>query len=176
MDYRQSFSTQNNQMGRCFNGGINSGGFDSPNYLLTEPSPLTPGFTPEPTVYVAVVDSVGNWVYRIPASQVDSIWPGLGRTTAAATLPSAPTAPPTSVNPGNTSYGLAFTSNCQAKTVKDAQAFQCEFNGEQGFCGNVFAAYVNTGQPLFPNATCDKDVRGGTPMPWCKCMVNKGGC
>lgn len=34
----------------------------------------------------------------------------------------------------------------------------------------------NTQQPLFPNASCARDVRGGVVMPWCKCMVGKGSC
>jgi hypothetical protein len=44
------------------------------------------------------------------------------------------------------------------------------------FCGNWFAQMANTAQPLFPNASCTKDVRGGATMPWCTCMVGKGGC
>ena len=59
------------QVGRCFNGGVNSGGFGSNNFILTEQSPLS-GASSEAIVYVAVVDSVGNWVYRIPASEVRS--------------------------------------------------------------------------------------------------------
>lgn len=35
----------------------------------------------EPLVYVAVVDSVGVWVYRIPSADMESeiIWKGLNR-------------------------------------------------------------------------------------------------
>ena len=70
--------------GRCFSGGVNGGGFDSENWILTEvslsksrmawccltqpqDSPLD-GAAPEAIVYVAVVDAVGVWVYRIPAA------------------------------------------------------------------------------------------------------------
>lgn len=67
--YRDSYSTQFNQIGRCFNGGVNGGGFNSDNYLLTA-SPSKP----ETVIYVAVVDSVGNWVYRLPADKAESIW------------------------------------------------------------------------------------------------------
>ena len=35
--YQRSFSTQFNQVGRCFNGGVNGGGFTSPNWLKTSP-------------------------------------------------------------------------------------------------------------------------------------------
>ena len=132
-DYRRSFSTQNNQVGRCFQGGVNGGGFASQNYLLTEASPLK-GAPPEPIVYVAVVDSVGNFVYRIPAAEAAALWPGLARKTAAAALPAAPARAPDSVNPGTTPYAGTFVSNCQARTWADARQQQCEFNGEQGFC------------------------------------------
>ena len=66
-----------------------------------------------------------------------------------------------------------FTSNCQARSVADARAQQCGFNGDQGFCGNVFASFADTGQPLFPGANCTRDVRGGVAMPWCKAMVEQ---
>jgi hypothetical protein len=175
MNYTQTFSTQNNQVGRCFNGGVNSGGFDTDNYLLTEASPLA-GAPPEPIIYVAVVDSVGNWVYRIPAAAAPTLWPGLTRYTASTTLPAAPTRRPDSVNPGNTTFGATFTSNCQASNYTAALAQECIFNGQQGFCGNWWRGMANTGQPLFPSANCTRDVRGGATMPWCACMVGRGQC
>ena len=171
LEYRQSFSTQDNQVGRCFQGGVNGGGFASKNYLLTEASPLS-GAPAEPIVYVAVMDSVGNWVYRIPASQVGALWPGLGRTTAAAALPPAPARAPDSVNPGTTAYAGTFVSNCQATNFADARAQQCAFNGEQGFCGNWWQLFSDTHQPLYPSASCERDVRGGVAMPWCRSVVS----
>ena len=175
LNYTQSFATQNNQVGRCFNGGVNTGGFNAANYLLTEPSPLS-GAPPEPIVYVAVVDAVGNWVYRIPAGEVEAIWPGLGRRGANASVQAAPNRAPDSVNPGTTPYGMTFTSNCQATSMSEAQAQGCAFNGQQGFCGNWFAGMADTRQPLFPSGDCARDTRGGATMPWCACMVGKGGC
>lgn len=111
------------QAGRCFNGGVNGGGFDSQNWILTEvqpqatrerapvhivlecitcvqDSPLS-GAEAEAIVYVAVVDAVGVWVYRIPAEgisswcyssvfvthacpDIETIWPGLSRRVASA--------------------------------------------------------------------------------------------
>jgi hypothetical protein len=168
--YTPAFATSANQVGRCFTGGVNTGGFGSSNYVLTEASPLS-GAPPEPVVYVAVVDSVGNWVYRIPAARVDEVWPGLGRTTAAASLQAAPAVRPDSVNPGTTPYGLSFTSNCQARNVTSARQQNCVFSAVQGFCGNWWALMQNTGQPLFPNENCTRDVRGGEVMPWCADMV-----
>jgi hypothetical protein len=72
LNYTQSFATQNNQAGRCFPAGVNPGGFNSQNVLLTESSPFAPNHTPEPIVYVAVYDAIGAWVYRIPAAEVEA--------------------------------------------------------------------------------------------------------
>jgi hypothetical protein len=72
LNYTQSFATQNNQAGRCFPAGVNPGGFNSQNVLLTERSPFAPNHTPEPIVYVAVYDAIGAWVYRIPAAEVEA--------------------------------------------------------------------------------------------------------
>jgi hypothetical protein len=71
LNYTQSYATQNNQAGRCFPAGVNPGGFNSQNVLLTERSPFAPNRKPEPIVYVAVYDAVGAWVYRIPAADVE---------------------------------------------------------------------------------------------------------
>jgi hypothetical protein len=81
-----------------------------------------------------------------------------------------------SVNPGTTPFSATFASNCQAKSYGDAVAQNCMFNGQQGFCGNWWASYANTGQPLFPSEACVRDVRGGATMPWCRCMVGGGDC
>lgn len=175
LNYTQSFSTQNNQVGRCFNGGINSGGFGSENYILTEPSPINGGQA-QPIVYVAVVDKVGVWLYRIPGDQVETIWPGLSRKYSNTLVQSAPSQLVTSVNPGTTPYSLSFTSNCQATNYTEALKQNCIFNGQQGFCGNWFSLMADTKQPLFPSSNCVKDTRGGVEMPWCECMVNGKNC
>ena len=117
--FRRSFSTQWNQIGRKFNGGHNGGGFGSPNYLLTAPQGAV-GATP--IVYVAVVDSVGNYVYRLPADQAETIWPGIGHKTINATLQAAPSRRPSMVNPcrgdPNEDFCYVFTSNCQVNGVE----------------------------------------------------------
>ena len=77
-----------------FPGGVNTGGWSSNNFLLTHPASK-----PEPVVYVAVVDSVGSWVYRLPADEASEIWPGIGRKTIEASLQPAPVKTPTAVNP-----------------------------------------------------------------------------
>lgn len=148
------------------------GGFRSKNFLLTSPPPFS-GEKPEPIVFVAVVDSVGTWVYRLPADRADKIWPGIGRKTIEAKLQAAPAETAPQVNPCTTDYCLVFTSNCQATNVSAARSQQCGFNGDQGWCGNVFSEMVATGQPLVPNASCVRDVRGGQVMPWCAEMVKE---
>ena len=168
-NYSASYSTQNNQVGRQFVGGVNvrAGGFASENYLLTAP----PGSEAEPVVYVAVVDSVGNWVYRVPASRAAQIWPGIERKSIAATVQAAPSERPPEANPCKGEYCVVFTSNCQATDAAEASAQGCAYNGDQGFCGNWMARLVDTKQPLVPSDACEKDVRGGKKMPWCKAMV-----
>lgn len=171
-EYRASYSTQNNQMGRQFNGGVNTGGFGTEQYLYTAAKDAAAGTdAAEPIVYVAVVDSVGNWVYRLPADHAQQIWPGIGRTSIADTLPAKPAQRPEAVNPCKEGYCLVFTSNCQAKSVGDARAQNCPFNGDQGWCGNWFDGFADTGQPLVPADDCKRDVRGGVEMPWCVEMV-----
>ena len=116
-------------------------------------SPLS-GAEAEAIVYVAVVDAVGVWVYRIPAQGASSWCCSPDLVAVTLLLPQAskpygrdyqgvshqrkfkcvlvllriafarghnvvfasqaqPSVPPASVNPGNTSFAAAFTSNCQ---------------------------------------------------------------
>ena len=205
------------QAGRCFNGGVNGGGFNSQNWILTEvkpqaaherenfsalcwrasypvirvqDSPLS-GAEAEAIVYVAVVDAVGVWVYRIPAQGASSWCFSSFLVTVTVTLllsqtlkpygrdyqgvshqrkfkcvlillyiafawghndvfasQAQPSVPPASVNPGNTSFAAAFTSNCQvvcagllrvcinggdkARVWDDAVDQGCVFNHQQG--------------------------------------------
>ena len=126
----------------------------------------------EPVVYVAVIDSVGNWVYRLPAAEVSSIWPGISRKRIERSLQAAPARRPDAVNPCKGGYCYIFTSNCQATSVEEARAQGCGFNADQGFCGNWFARMVDTRQPLLPSNDCTRDVRGGKAMPWCVEMVD----
>ena len=170
--YRASYSTQSNQVGRQFVGGVNTGGFASPNYLYTAARDAFAGSdSAEPIVYVAVIDSVGSWVYRLPADDASTIWPGIGRKRIEPSLQRAPSRRPEAVNPCLTGYCVVFTSNCQATNVSAARAQGCVFNNEQGFCGNWFARFADTRQPLVPSETCERDVRGGVQMPWCVEMV-----
>jgi hypothetical protein len=78
-----------NQFGRCFpsqvasDWGTNANGgwganWETSSYMLGSDPAVDKD---EPIVYVAVVDSVGVWVYRIPSIDLESelIWKGLGR-------------------------------------------------------------------------------------------------
>ena len=115
-NYTASYSTQNNQVGRQFVGGVNGGGFASDNYLLTAP----PGSEAEPVVYVAIVDSVGNWVYRVPASRAAQIRPGIERKSIEDTVQAAPSRRrPPEASPCKGEYCVVFTSNCQARDAAE---------------------------------------------------------
>lgn len=84
------------------------------NYFLgTKPNQT------HPYVFVAVVDSVGMFIYRIPASQSDKIWPGLSRKIAAYILEAKPTKQPPNTGPpcdDKNPYCALFLPNCQANT------------------------------------------------------------
>ena len=70
-------------------------------------------------------------------------------------------------------FACSVTSNCQATTAADARAQGCGFRPDSGFCGNWFAEFADTGQPLVPSSDCTRDERGGKEMPWCREMVNQ---
>ena len=130
-DYRRLYATQWNQVGRSFIGDGGStcnadGGWFSDqectnNYFLG-----TKQNEPEPFVFVAVVDKVGTFIYRIPSSQVDQLWPGLSRKTAACTLSNnRPTQMPENKGPpcrDDAPYCALFIPNCQAPNWGGAAA------------------------------------------------------
>ena len=107
----------------------------------------------------------------VPADDASTIWPGIGRKRIKPTLQRAPSRRPEAVNPCLAGYCVVFISTCQATNVSAARAQRCAFNAEQGFCGNSFAGFADTRQPLVPSVACERDVRGGVQMPWCVEMV-----
>jgi len=127
-------------------------------------------------VYLLIALAILADDFFCPTLEIIAGWMKLSPDVAGATLQAAPLRAPDSVNPGTTPYAGSFASNCQATNYNDAQQQECAFNGQQGFCGNWWSAMNNTGQPLFPNENCVKDVRGEITMPWCSCMVGKGNC
>lgn len=112
---------------------------------------------PDPFVYVAVVDSVGSWVYKIPGDQANTVWPGLTRTTALPELDAAPAVAPEQHQPNYdpTKYSVMFVPSCQATKWGGPAQFDnptgaynqgCWVNGNQGFCQNWFQLLGDTGQ------------------------------
>ena len=184
--YRRLYATQWNQVGRSFVGDSGSTGHadggwfndqvTSNNYFLgTRPNQT------DPYIFVAVVDQVGTFIYRIPASQSDKIWPGLSRKTAACTLDARPTQqPPNSGPPCDDSkpYCALFLPNCQADSWGGQSAGHqgganqgCKVNTQQGWCQNWWRLFDNTGQWLWPVNGRRSYVQYQAPapaveMPW----------
>ena len=185
-DYRRLYATQWNQVGRSFIGdqgetcNADGGWFNeqvaSNNYFLgTHPN------TTEPYVYVAVIDKIGTFIYRIPSSEVDKIWPGLSRSTAACTLGTRPTQRPPNGGPpcdDSNPYCALFIPNCQAESWGGASAGHqgganqgCKVNSQQGWCENWWSLFANTSQWLWPENGRRSVVRTQAPaaavvMPW----------
>ena len=157
-DYRRMFANNLNQVGRSFTrieapdaGSV--AGWQAGNWQSTAGSVGSSPFTlnsAEPVVYVFVQDLVGTWAYRIPSSELsdNTLWPGLGRTTAAAELQAAPARPP-ATDGGNVclgpdlNYCLSFMPSCQYKDRTTAFEVGCSVNN---WCGNWFSLFSNTRQ------------------------------
>jgi len=158
-----------NQFGRCFpsqvasDWGTNANGgwganWETSSYMLGSDPAVDKD---EPIVYVAVVDSVGVWVYRIPSIDLESelVWKGLGRKTATETLTDAPRLHPEKFQPcengSELGYCAIFIPNCQGKDwggpastdqPGGAKNMGCGVNGQQGFCSNWFQSFTDTKQ------------------------------
>ncbi len=185
-NYRRLYSTQWNQVGRSFIGDQGStcnadgGWFNdqeaSNNYFLGT------GYNQSvPYIFVAVVDHIGTFIYRIPASMVESVWPGLSRTTAACTVSARPTRRPDNSGPpcdDTHPYCALFLPNCQASDWGGASAGHqgganqgCKVNGQQGWCKNWWNLLDNTEQWLWPENGHPSVVQYQTPAapvanPW----------
>ena len=193
-DYRHLYSTTWNQVGRCFvpsggkSGHASGGWFDgkagqSTNYFMgTDPAKYPD--TPEPFIWAAVVDKAGTFIYRIPAADAPTIWPGLAQKGAAETLAAAPKPPANSAPPCDDSgYCAIFLPNCQTDVegvnkagCGDGKSCAynegCIFNGEQGFGPGWFQTmFTETGQPRWPADGKPAVVNNQHPappvtMPW----------
>jgi hypothetical protein len=135
--------------------------------------------------------------YALTSPDIETIWPGLSRRVASAEVQvrSHPVVHRICVGSKRRLCitGSAFSPSCKCEPrtmllikaacsiinrVRPAARARVA-NGSfvsSGFCGNWFADFVDTKQPLYPSSDCEKDVRGGVRMPWCTCMVGKGGC
>lgn len=184
--YRRLYATQWNQVGRSFIGDMGSTGHadggwfndqvTTNNYFLgTRPNRT------DPYIFVAVVDSVGTFIYRIPASQSNKIWPGLSRKTASCTLGARPAQRPTNNGPpcdDSNPYCALFLPNCQADSWGGNSAGHqgganqgCKVNTQQGWCRNWWRLFDNTGQWLWPANGRKSVVQYQAPaaavqMPW----------
>lgn len=187
-DYRRLYATQWNQIGRSFIGDMGSTGHADGGWFNDQATTNSYflGSTPQtnktvPYIFVAVVDQVGTFIYRMPATQSDSLWPGLSRKTAACTLSARPTQRPP--NPGppcddSHPYCAIFLPNCQADEWGGQSAGHqgaanqgCKVNGQQGWCQNWWRLLDNTGQWLWPENGRKSRVQYQAPapaveMPW----------
>lgn len=184
--FRRLYATQWNQIGRSFigesgstcnaDGGWFSNTEASNNYFLgTKPNQS------DPYIFAAVVDKIGTFIYRIPSSQSDTIWPGLSRKTAACSLSSRPTQMPGNSGPpcgDNDPYCALFIPNCQADNWGGAQAGKqgganqgCKVNNQQGWCQNWWRLFDDTHQWLWPQNGRKSVIQFQAPatavqMPW----------
>eukprot|EP00727_Mastigamoeba_balamuthi_P011643 m51a1_g7100 hypothetical protein (522) ;mRNA; r:49131-51303 len=185
--YRRLFATQWNQIGRSFPGQMGAtcnadGGWFSDaeattNYFLgSDPDSAAP----DPVVWAAVVDRVGTFIYRIPAAEAPSVWPGLARTTAACTLQRRPSVRPPNAGPPcrGSGYCALFLPNCQASAWGAAAAgvdgganAGCKINTDQGWCGNWWLRFADTQQWRWPAGGTRSVLQRQAPapahrMPW----------
>ncbi|KAJ3433809.1 hypothetical protein M0812_22778 [Anaeramoeba flamelloides] len=180
--YRRLFSTQWNQIGRCFPGTMGStcnsdgGWFNDQactnNYFLGS-DPDNPN--PQPYIYAAVVDKIGTFIYRFPGDN-STIWPGLTRTTAECTLRPRPAFRPPNQGPpcdDKNPYCAIFIPNCQADKWGGPSQFNtqgganqgCRVNGKQGWCSSWWQQFANTDQWLWPKNDRKSVVQFQKPIP-----------
>ena len=188
-DYRRLYATTWNQAGQSFlpsrgeSGHADGGWFaeGTSSSFMTGSNPASYPHNPEPVVWAAVVDRVGTYLYRIPAGNASSIWPGLDRRTAACSLPARPMMrPPNRGPPCNSSgYCALFLPNCPSNTTGVNSAGcgstahpvdcifndACDLNDQQGFCGNWFSLYGDTGQWTWPYNGTPAVVNEQPPSP-----------
>ena len=179
-NYRRLYATQWNQVGRSFIGDQGStcnadGGWFS-NQEASNNYFLGTGYNQStPYIFVAVVDRIGTFIYRIPSSTADYVWPGLSRTTAACQLQARPTHHPDNSGPpcdDTHPYCALFLPNCQAVEWGGASAGHkgganqgCKVNGQQGWCKNWWNLLENTGQWLWPENGRKSVVQYQSPAP-----------
>jgi hypothetical protein len=151
-DYSRFYLNNINQYGRSFpstKGSLNGGwGSDwETSAMMTGTNPFT---RPKPLIYVAIVDKIGVWVYRIPIDNNNrTVWNGINRKNIDTILDRIPVTPPIDFQPcGNdkNDYCLMFIPNCEGVNAKDAKSKDCAYTDGQGFCNNWFQLLENTYQ------------------------------
>ena len=159
-EYRRMFSTQFNQVGRCFPGqkgqlGASGGGFGSTNYFLGSPPD-----TVKPWIWAVVIDAVGFTMYRIPGENANDYWPGINRKTTECTLPQKPSVRPKNVKANSPcddsiDYCALFVPNCPVNewggnNEQGAKNQGCWLNEQQGWCTNWWTLFDDTDQWKWP--------------------------
>lgn len=114
--------------------------------LLTSTPQAEPSATP--FVFAFVFDGVGQWNYRIPASELqEGLWPGLYHKTASGVVDARPARPPSApVNTcmsGKNDYCLSFMPFCPFLDAATAAKAGCSTSG---WCGNWLGLMTDTVQ------------------------------
>lgn len=179
-NYTRMYLNNINQFGRCFPSmaGALSGGWGGNWERSTMMTGTNPMGKAKPYIYVAVVDKVGVWVYRMPGDE--NIWQGISRKTIMTRLQNVPDKPPKDFQPcgdDKNDYCMMFIPNCEATNAKEANLMSCAYTDNQGFCENWFQLLENTGQWKW-NGTdwnillMDPYVsNGGIKLSWEKAMA-----
>ena len=151
-NYSRMYLNNINQFGRSFpsiKGHMNGGwGEDwETSAMMTGTNPFA---NPKPLIYVAIVDKIGIWVYRIPIDNNNkTVWNGISRKIADNIVDRIPYVPPNDYQPCDNDkddYCLMFIPNCEASNAQDAHKKDCAYTDNQGFCGNWFQLLHNTYQ------------------------------
>eukprot|EP01006_Ploeotia_vitrea_P032488 TRINITY_DN64691_c0_g2_i1.p1 TRINITY_DN64691_c0_g2~~TRINITY_DN64691_c0_g2_i1.p1 ORF type:complete len:539 (-),score=42.77 TRINITY_DN64691_c0_g2_i1:87-1595(-) len=192
-DYRRLYATQWNDDGRANPGCIGStcvadGGWYINKGLNKTTNSYFLGSDPknssaQPMVWVAVVDRVGTYIYRIPGDSAESYWPGLGRKKASCRVRHRPLVRPPNDGPpcrDDNPYCALFLPNCQAHTwgsenSDDGLNQGCRAKAWTGMCSNWWTLMDNTNQWQWPEGAessvinFGKIIGGNAPehvMPW----------
>ena len=181
-NYSRLYLNNINQFGRCFPSmlGALSGGWGGNWERSTMMTGTNPMEDPKPFVYVAVVDKIGVFVYRIPGDEIGGIWEGLERKTAEMYVDGKPKLSPKDFQPcglGKEDYCMMFIPNCEANTAEEAKKMSCDYTDNQGFCENWFQLLANTGQWQWNGEIWTENVtdpyvsNGGIKLSWEKAMA-----
>lgn len=154
----------------------------SNNYFLGTNPNDTSSSSSKSFIWVAVVDSIGTFIYRIPSENATTIWPGLTETTADCTLQNRPSIRPLNDGPpcddSKDDYCALFIPNCQSTTWGGASAGSsgaanegCKTTSNQGWCNNWWSLFDDTNQWLWPQNGTKSIVQYQSPapakeMPW----------
>lgn len=132
------------------------GNFSSPCYIK--------GSNNSPQIFVAVIDSIGCYVYYLPVDKANDIWPGINRKYISDELPGTPKIKPNSSPCKDLSkFCCVFSPHSQYNTAKEILDNKGFAPGDRGFCGNyTFNNLVDTKQQWGSTAA----IINGKKQPW----------